>query len=208
MKKTRILQVGCGSITGDWFSIATKMDEVEYVGLCDLNPDAARARKDQFALDCPVFADIETALEATRPDAIIDCTIPAAHTPTAIAAFEQGAHVLCEKPMADSMENARRALDAARRYNRKYVVAQNYRYKRDPRRLRALLGSGVLGAITGVKADMYAAPHFGGFRDEMKHVLLLDMSIPHLRYGALFERHRSAVGVLSRVESLWQLVRP
>lgn len=177
MKKTRVLQVGCGSITGGWFEIGTARNDVEYVGLCDLSAAAAQGRKNEFALDCPVFTDAETALKATRPDVVFDCTIPAAHAPTAILAFENGAHVLTEKPLADSMDNARRALDAARQHDRKYVVTQNYRYQRGPRRLKALLESGVLGKVTAIKADMYVAPHFGGFRDQMRHVLLLDMSI-------------------------------
>lgn len=145
--------------------------------MCDLNAAAAQGRKDEWALDCPIFTDTETALKQTRPDAVFDCTIPAAHAPTAIAAFEQGAHVLSEKPMADTMDNARRALDAARQHDRKYVVSQNYRYARGPRRLKAFIESGVLGEVTSIKANMYAAPHFGGFRDQMKHVSLLDMSI-------------------------------
>ncbi len=176
-KKLRVLQVGCGSITGGWFKAGINLPDLEYVGLCDLNPAAAEARKAEFKLDCPVFSDTETALKATRPDVVFDCTIPAAHTPTALSAFEAGAHVLSEKPLSDSLENAQKALDAAKANDQKYAVTQNYRYSPGPRRLKAFLESGAIGKITTVKADMFLGPHFGGFRDEMEHVLLLDMSI-------------------------------
>jgi len=178
-QKTRVLQVGCGSITGAWFGPATKMDDLEYVGLCDLFPDAAHKRRDEFGLpsDTPIFSDVQTALEATKPDCVFDCTIPVAHTPTAIAAFEGGAHVLSEKPMSDTLENARRALDTSTSNGKIYAITQNYRYAKGPRRLRAFLDSGALGDITTINADMYLGAHFGGFRDEMKHVLLLDMAI-------------------------------
>ena len=63
--------------------------------------------------DLAICARSETALKATRPDAVFDTTIPSAHTPTALLAFEHGAHVLSEKPMSDTLENARRALDAS-----------------------------------------------------------------------------------------------
>jgi predicted dehydrogenase len=173
----RVLQVGCGGITGAWFKAAQDHSDIQYVGLCDLNPAAAESRKAEFKLDAPVFTDLETALQTTKPDAVFDCTIPAAHTPTALLAFEHGAHVMSEKPLSDTLENAQRALAAAKAADRRYVVVQNYRYQKAPRRIQAFLQSGALGKITTVNADMYLGAHFGGFRDEMKHVLLLDMSI-------------------------------
>ncbi len=177
--KTRVLQVGCGGITGAWFPPATQMDDLEYAGLCDLFPEAARKRRDEFNLpsDTPIFLDLETALRETKPDCVFDCTVPAAHTPTALLAFEHGAHVLSEKPMSDTLDNARRALDASVAGGRIYAITQNYRYAKGPRRLKTFLESGALGEVTSINADMFLGPHFGGFRDEMRHVLLLDMAI-------------------------------
>ena len=174
----RVLQVGCGSITGAWFTPATQMPDIEYVGLCDIFPEAAQKRRDEFHLDdTPIFSDLKTALEAVQPDAVFDCTIPGAHTPTALLSFEHGAHVLSEKPMSDTLENAQMALDASKRAGKIYAITQNYRYARGPRRLKAFLDSRVIGDITTINADMYLGAHFGGFRDQMKHVLLLDMAI-------------------------------
>src|SRR6476619_2321369 len=93
-QKTRVLQVGCGGITGAWFPNAIKNDDLEYVGLCDLSAETAAKRRDEFQLapDTPIFTDVETALRETKPDCVFDCTIPLAHTPTALLAFEHGAH--------------------------------------------------------------------------------------------------------------------
>jgi predicted dehydrogenase len=175
----RVLQVGCGGITNSWFTPATQMPDIEYVGLCDLFPAAAEKRRDQFGLNpqIPIFSDLKTALETVQPDAVFDCTIPGAHTPTALLAFEHGAHVLSEKPMSDTLENARLALDASQSAGKIYAITQNYRYNKGPRRLKAFLDSKVIGEVTTINADMYLGPHFGGFRDEMEHVLLLDMAI-------------------------------
>ncbi len=177
--KTRVLQVGCGGITGQWFPNALQNHDLEYVGLCDLSLETAAKRRDEYGLspDIPLFSDVKTALGETKPDCVFDCTIPLAHTPTALLSFEHGAHVLSEKPMSDTLENARRALDASVANNRIYAITQNYRYAKGPRRLKAFLDSGVLGDITTINADMFLGAHFGGFRDEMKHVLLLDMAI-------------------------------
>jgi predicted dehydrogenase len=198
-RKTRVLQVGCGGITGAWFSPATQMDDLEYAGLCDLNIEAARKRRDEFNLpsETPIFSDLATAIQETRPDCVFDCTIPSAHTPTALLAFEGGAHVLSEKPMSDTMEQARRALDAAVANGRVYAITQNYRYAQGPRRLKAFLESGALGDVTTINADMFLGAHFGGFRDEMRHVLLLDMAI-HTFDMARFLSGADALSVFCR----------
>lgn len=175
----RVLQVGCGGITGAWFKETTKMPGIEYVGLMDLSAEAAQKKRDEFGLpqSTPIFTNLETALEEVKPEAVFDCTIPAAHTPTALLAFEHGAHVLSEKPMSDTLENAKRALDASQSAGRIYAVTQNYRYSNGPRRLKAFLETKAIGEVTTINADMYLGAHFGGFRDQMEHVLLLDMAI-------------------------------
>ncbi len=175
----RVLQVGCGGITSAWIPPALKNPDIEIVGLCDLFPEAAVKLRDKYEwpAETPIFGDAKTALQELKPDAIFDCTIPAAHTPNALLAFQNGAHVLSEKPLSDTLENARRAIDAAHSNGKIYTITQNYRYSNGPRRLQKFLQSGAIGAVTTVNADMYLGAHFGGFRDEMQHVLLLDMAI-------------------------------
>ncbi|RVD04791.1 Gfo/Idh/MocA family oxidoreductase, partial [Mesorhizobium sp. M2A.F.Ca.ET.029.05.1.1] len=85
--------------------------------------------------------------------------------------------LLTEKPLADSPENARAIIDAARRAGRIHAVVQNRRYVANVRRIRRFLDSGAIGKPTSIHADFFIAPHFGGFREEMAHVLLLDMAI-------------------------------
>jgi predicted dehydrogenase len=56
-------------------------------------------------------------------------------------------------------------------------VIQNRRYESGIRRVRQVLAGGTIGPLTTVNADFYIGAHFGGFRDRMEHVLLLDMAI-------------------------------
>ena len=116
-------------------------------------------------------------IAATKPDIVFNCTTPEAHTPVTLAAFEHGCHVLSEKPLADSMENARTLVEAGRRAGRVFAVMQNRRFQHSIRRLRRLAGSGTLGEMTTLNCDFYLCPHFGGFREQMDHVLMLDMAI-------------------------------
>jgi len=177
-QKTRAVLVGCGGISRVWLDAIKEIPDLELAGLVDLEEEAARGRADEVGLhDALVGTDLKAALEKTRPDIVFDCTVPEAHVHVTLEALRHGCHVLGEKPMADSLDNARKMVAAAQKANKFYAVTQNYRYNPDIRRLKSFLESGESGQITTVHSDFYIGAHFGGFRDRMKHVLLLDMAI-------------------------------
>jgi len=176
--KLRAVLVGCGSISGAWLSAPTVKTRVDIVGLVDIRKDAAEAKAREFAIDgAAVGTDLDSILKATRPDAVFDCTVPEAHCGVTLTALKYGCHVLGEKPLADTIANARKMVAAAKRAKRIYAVIQNRRYQSEIRALRAFLDSGRIGAVTSVQTNFFLGAHFGGFRDRMKHVLLLDMAI-------------------------------
>lgn len=176
--KLRVVLVGCGSISRTWLPAIKDIDDVEIVGLVDINEDAARQRKEDAELtEARTETDLENALRTLRPDVVFDCTVPEAHVQVTLTALEHGCHVLGEKPLADTMENARKMLEAARSAGKTYAVIQNRRYDARIRAYREFIESGKIGPLTTLNSDFYIGAHFGGFRDHMKHPLLLDMAI-------------------------------
>ncbi|MBE0697541.1 MAG: Gfo/Idh/MocA family oxidoreductase [Anaerolineaceae bacterium] len=174
----RAVLAGCGGISQAWLKAAQTIEDLEIVGLVDLYEETARKRADQFGLDAvEIGSSLPRMLEHTTPDVVFDCTVPEAHVDVTLEALGRGCHVLGEKPLADSMENARRMVAAAQAAGRVYAVMQNRRYNANIRALKAHLESGETGRLTTVNSDFFLAPHFGGFRDQMSHVLLLDMAI-------------------------------
>jgi len=170
--------VGCGGISKAWLGAIAGWDEVRIVGLVDIAPEAAATRAAEFDLqDAALGADLDAMLTKFKPDVLFNCTSPEAHLPTALVALAQGCHVLGEKPLADSMESARELIEAADRAGRICAVIQNRRYLYAVRRLRRFVESGALGPLTTVHSDFFIGAHFGGFRDHMEHVLLLDMAV-------------------------------
>ena len=169
--------VGCGGISHTWLRGIQAIDGLEIVGLVDLVEEAARKRAKEFELQAQVGSDLDAVLSATHPDIVFNCTIPEAHVDVTLAALEHGCHVLSEKPLADSMDNARRMVAAAERAGKLFAVIQNRRFHPGIRRLSRFLRAGTIGEITTVDSDFYIGAHFGGFRDHMEHVLLLDMAI-------------------------------
>lgn len=174
----KVVLAGCGSITNAWLPVTKEIDGLQMVGFVDLIEDAARKKAGEYGTpDAVVGTDLQKVLDQTNPDIVFDCTIPEAHVSVTLTALKHGCHVLGEKPLADSMDNARRMVAAAQEAGKTYAVIQNRRYDPNIRRLKAFLESGAIGAITTVSSDFYVGAHFGGFRDRMKHVLLLDMAI-------------------------------
>lgn len=174
----RIVLVGCGAMSRAWLQTATELADVEVVGLVDIYEEAAHARARELQLtQALIGTDLGEVLARTRPDIVFNCTIPEAHLQTSLQALEAGCHVLSEKPLAASLEAARTLVAAAQRVDRYFAVMQNRRYDANILRVHHALASGELGALTTVNSDFYIGAHFGGFRDHMRHVLLLDMAI-------------------------------
>lgn len=174
----RIVLAGCGGISQAWLAPVAKRTDVAIVGLVDLALENARQRAVEYNLkNVETGTNLALILDRTAPDIVFDCTVPEAHIDVTLEALSHGCHVLGEKPLADTMQNARRMVSAAQAAGKVYAVMQNRRYMAEIRALRAYLETGDIGAITTCNCDFYLAPHFGGFRDQMQHVLLLDMAI-------------------------------
>ena len=170
--------VGCGSISHHWVRTAAEIDDFDLVGLVDLDEAAAHRRAADYGNpEAAVSTDLESTLEDIRPDIVFDCTVPQAHVQVVLTALKHGAHVLGEKPLADSLETAQRMVDAARQAGKTYAVMQNRRYDPNIRRVRALIDSGAIGPLTMVNSDFFVPAHFGDFREKMPHILLIDMAI-------------------------------
>ncbi|MBT3194504.1 MAG: Gfo/Idh/MocA family oxidoreductase [Verrucomicrobia bacterium] len=176
--RPRVVLTGCGGIAEAWLGTTPVQKQVEIVGLVDINGAAAAGKAEQFELTkAATGTDLAAVLKKVQPDAVFDCSIPEAHCEVTLTALRHGCHVLGEKPMADTMPNARKMLRAAEKANKLYAIMQNRRYQPEIRRLRRFLDSGAIGKVTTVQSNFFIGAHFGGFRDEMQHVLILDMAI-------------------------------
>jgi predicted dehydrogenase len=173
----KALLVGAGGMGQAWGKNLTECEEVQLAGWVDIRPDAAQQAAEKLGLSQTYTGtDLARALHEVRPDFVVDVTIPEAHRDVTIAALEAGVPVIGEKPLADSMEHAREMVAASERTGKLYMVSQSRRY--DPRlhAFRRLIVERV-GALGILNSDFYIGAHFGGFRDEMANVLLLDMAI-------------------------------
>lgn len=151
---------------------------VAVVGLVDLHQPTAQARAAEFGLSGAIIhTDLDAVLSATKPDLLFDVVIPAARSEVVATGLRHGCHVLTEKPMATTLAAGREMIAQASAAGRIHAVVQNRRFISGVRRIRRLIESGALGEVTALHCDFFVGAHFGGFREEMENVLLLDMAI-------------------------------
>lgn len=177
-KQYKIVLVGCGSMANGWVSNALKIPACKVVGLVDVRKEAATAMAQKYGLGPEVVFDtLQQAIDATKADVVFDVTIPGAHHNVTLTALKNNCHVLGEKPLADSLEHAQEMVAAARKSGKLYAVMQNRRFDPNIRAVRKIIESGAIGAVEEVHADFFIGAHFGGFRDVMDDVLIVDMAI-------------------------------
>lgn len=98
-----------------------KMPEFEVVGLVSRGPKSREAISKELG-GVPEFGDYYAALSTSKPDVVSINTYPETHAAYAKAAIEAGCHVFCEKPLAETVEEAQSIVDAARAKRRKLVI--------------------------------------------------------------------------------------
>ncbi len=85
-------------------------------------------------------------------DAVVNCLPNRLHSPVSIAALEAGLHVLCEKPMATSLPEAKQMVNAAKKHNRKLMIGLTRRFQGDSMAAKQLVSDGILGDVYYSKA--------------------------------------------------------
>jgi predicted dehydrogenase len=125
-------------------TIANRADTT-LVGVTD--PDQAAAARVAVETGSRPFADYRQLLDVPSLDAVVLSTPVHLHEQMAVEAFEAGKHVLCEKPLSNSVASCRRILDAARRHGRTLAVGFNHRYYPSVKFLKQTIDDGTIGRL-------------------------------------------------------------
>jgi len=180
MSPLRVIQVGVGGMGRTWLRTVAESAEVEYAAWVDVSAETLRAQAEAFHFDpAHCYATLDEALAHEQADGLINVTPPQFHEAVSCAAMRAGLPVLSEKPLADTLDAARRIVACAESTGQVFMVAQNYRYREFIAAMRDLVRSGKYGAPGQANVAFYKGPHFGGFREEMAYPLIIDMSIHH-----------------------------
>ncbi|WP_339292930.1 Gfo/Idh/MocA family oxidoreductase [Paenibacillus sp. FSL W8-0187] len=145
MKKMKAGIIGCGTISGVYFTNLENSPWVEVVACADLIPDNAKKKAEEFNI--PNVYTVQEMLAQTDIEFIINLTIPASHANVDIASLEAGKHVYSEKPLAITLEEARRVLNMADQKGLRVGCAPD-----------TFLGSGVQTAKAAIESGLIGRP--------------------------------------------------
>lgn len=139
----RIGVIGCGKITQVRHAPEyAENDQCTLIAWYDAIPERAQAMADLYGGQ--VCQSIDELL-ALQPDAVSVCVANRDHASVTIRALEAGCHVLCEKPMAISLEECEAMLAASRRTGKILMLGHNQRYNKSHQEARRMLKSGEAG---------------------------------------------------------------
>lgn len=166
---TRVALVGVGFMGQTHFRLHRDAPEVEFVAVCDKLPErvapetvslAGNIGGDPTPLDMSAlqrFTSLEELLASAEVDCVDICTPTDLHAEQAVACLEAGKHVICEKPMALSVAEGQRMIDAARAAGKFLFIAQCIRFWPAYEVLARMVAEGSLGRIVSAKFTRLSA---------------------------------------------------
>src|SRR5512136_2157745 len=179
MKKIRVGLVGLGfsgSLHADaYFAIK---DKAELVAVCDI--DKEKADMMACCYNAKAYTDFEKMLENENLDAIDLCVPHHLHSKLVIAAAEAGKHVMVEKPMATTVEEAEKMIEATKKASVKFMVAEDQVHLPAHKLAKELIDKDAIGKIFMVRvvSAVYDIPEDdkGWKLDPRNKGVLLDMA--------------------------------
>lgn len=207
--KLRIGLAGCGIISGAHLDgYAALSDQAEVVAVADRDVERARQAAAKAGA-ARVYAGFEELIADPELDAVDLCLPHHLHRPATLAALAAGKHVLCQKPIATTLEDADAMIAAAAQNDRVFMVAETMRFHPAVERARELIAAGLIGEP--ILAQSVSAIYQGGpyletpwrfVPDEMGGGALIDGGI-HFTDALL-----NLLGRPARVSCLTRRVRP
>ena len=172
-KKVSVAIIGCGGIAnGKHMPSLSRLETVELVAFCDIVVEKAeKAASEYGSSTAKVYEDYRELLQDDSIEVVHVLTPNDSHAEISVAALNAGKHVMCEKPMAKSTEEATLMLEAAKKSGKKLTIGYNNRFRPDSQHLHKLCNNGDLGEIYFAKAHAIrrrAVPTWGVFLDEEK----------------------------------------
>lgn len=190
MSKLKVAIVGAGFIVqrkhiGGFKRLA---NDVDLAAICDVNLSAAKEVAAKFSIP-RAYGDLTEMLEVEHPDLVDICTPPATHLPLALTVIQHGCNLLVEKPMALTVDDCQRIIDAAKEAGVKICVGHNQLFYPSMLRARELVKAGAIGELRGMRILLSTPVDFmTSVKDHWAHKLpggLIGETGPHMVYLAL-----------------------
>jgi predicted dehydrogenase len=145
--KIRVGHIGCGSVSGAYLPVMTKHPNLEVVSVCDIIPERARKRAEQFKVP-NVYPNIDAMLAGAEFDFLVNTTSMPSHYPVNKKGLEAGKHVWSEKPMALEVSKGRELIALAQQKGVGFWAAPNCVTSPQFAFMARTIASGKIGKVT------------------------------------------------------------
>lgn len=146
----RVGVIGCGKIA-QVRHIPEYLDnkDSELIGLYDMNQERVKNLADKY--HCKAYKSVEDLLNEKEIDAVSICVANNAHASITLQALNAGKHVLCEKPMATTIEDCEAMVNTAKEKRKILMIGQNQRFAKAHVEAKKLLRQGEIGDVITFK---------------------------------------------------------
>jgi predicted dehydrogenase len=146
MKNFRAALIGCGQVSPFQLRAWEQIEGVQVVALYNRTIEKARQRADEFGISAEhVYCNVDELLDHEQLDFVDIATAPHVHREQVEAAAKRGLHVLCQKPVAPSLEDICAMMAACDRAGVLFSVNENWRWRSWYREVKRLLVEGAIG---------------------------------------------------------------
>jgi predicted dehydrogenase len=161
--KVRVGLIGCGSVSGAYLPSLTKQPFIEVVSVCDIKPERAKKRAEQFKV-ANQYPNIDAMLAGAEFDLLVNTTSMPSHYPVNRKGLEAGRHVWSEKPMALEVSKGRELIALARKRGVGFWAAPNCVTSPQFKFMAETLAGGKLGRITATRGTYgHGGPTWSGW---------------------------------------------
>lgn len=144
-KKFNLGLVGCGRISQAWLEAIKQCKHVNLVAVMDINLELAKPIVELRG--CAAFGDLEQFIQYKKYDGVIVCTPPFTHATICCRLLEEGISVICEKPLAFTIDEGQKMYETAKKNDAILMMASKFRYVEDIIRTKSIISTGLLGEI-------------------------------------------------------------
>lgn len=192
--KLRGALFGCGMISEFHLRGWKRIPEVEIVALGNRTVAKAELRREQFVPGARVYSNLAAMIEREELDFIDILTLPALHHEHCLLAKQAGLHIICQKPLCNSLDDARDLAGQFSGYHKIFAVHENHRYRPWFQRVRKQLQQGSFGQPSFLRLEHFNATWPGeAYKNEAREGVLFE-------YGShLVDMMRNLLGEPRRV---------
>ncbi|MGE3909117.1 MAG: Gfo/Idh/MocA family protein [Chloroflexota bacterium] len=153
----RAALIGCGHISARHIPAWQASPDAELVAVCDQDRARAEARAREFGIST-VYDNVEQMLDTEQLDCVDIATHDVTHSALVSQVASRGRHVLCQKPLAPTVTEARAMVELTAEAGVRFMVMEMWRHLKPVRDMKRYLDQGLIGPVYALR--LLAPPRY------------------------------------------------